>query len=401
MAKRKKMGAEGEGITYDPNNYKIHGDRNRRVIRKSLEECGAGRSILVDSSGTIIAGNGVFEQANKLGLPVRVVESDGKELVVVKRTDLNPTDEKRRKLALMDNSASMLGEFDMEAIAKDFDTGTGELETMGVDLIGDITASEDREVDILEDDGNPDIVGVSKTMDLMDFIDWEERNAWGFPILIDRFPTYEEEACKQLYLGSKSDLDPSFNPDCKKVYIYGSGSITRTNLNGATVAFYTEDDRFECFFNEPSRPCKTMLNVGIATCAGLDFSTYFRWPKVQRLWGVYKALYADRYLMETGFKVMPSIIGCPDDFQFFKDCIPKHAPLSVQIHRKYNRDEYLVKKELIRLWLDEVEPPFLWVYYSTPNRPAFEPMFADIPVVWVQTYMEQKRGKGASKKKES
>lgn len=35
-------------IKLDPRNYRIHGEENKRLIRKSLTECGAGRSILVD-----------------------------------------------------------------------------------------------------------------------------------------------------------------------------------------------------------------------------------------------------------------------------------------------------------------------------------------------------------------
>lgn len=385
-------------ITYDRRNYKKHDERNKRVIKKSLEECGAGRSILVDAQGEIIAGNGVFEQADKLGIPVKVVETNGKELVVVKRTDLKTEDEKRRKLALMDNSASMLGEFDLDAIGADFDTMSGELEAMGVDVDEDLGSAEetrDRKVDILADDGEADIVGVQKTLELVDWIDWAERNDWGFPILPNdksMYPTFEEESAKVLYLGSKSDLDPNFDKDCKKIYIYGSGSINRTNLNGATVAFYTEDERFECFYNTPSTPVKTMLNVGIGTCVGFDFSTYFAMPRVQRLWSIYKSLHCTRYVMESGFKVMPTIIGCPDDFEKFRDCIPKGVPLAVQVHRKYEKEEYLIKKELIRLWLDWVKPPFVWVYYSAANRAAFSTIFGDIPTVWVQTFMEQKRG---------
>jgi predicted metalloenzyme YecM len=36
-------------LKYDPINYRIHNDKNKRIIRKSLEECGAGRSVLVDN----------------------------------------------------------------------------------------------------------------------------------------------------------------------------------------------------------------------------------------------------------------------------------------------------------------------------------------------------------------
>ena len=88
-----------EKITFDKRNYRKHSEQNKKRIRKSLTECGAGRSVLVDKDGCLIAGNGVFEQAEKMGIKTRVVETDGTELVVVKRTDIGTDDPKRKTLA--------------------------------------------------------------------------------------------------------------------------------------------------------------------------------------------------------------------------------------------------------------------------------------------------------------
>ncbi len=107
-------------IKFDPNNYRVHNDKNKKIIRKSLEDCGAGRSVLVDKDNILIAGNGVYEQAQEMGLKVRVIESDGSELVVVKRTDLSSEDEKRKLLALADNHASDTSVFDMDLVLEDF-----------------------------------------------------------------------------------------------------------------------------------------------------------------------------------------------------------------------------------------------------------------------------------------
>ena len=93
-------------INFDKKNYRKHSDKNKRMIRKSLKDCGAGRSVLVDADGYLIAGNGVYEQAQQLNIPTRVVETDGSELVVVKRTDLRTEDAKRKELALADNATS-------------------------------------------------------------------------------------------------------------------------------------------------------------------------------------------------------------------------------------------------------------------------------------------------------
>ena len=117
-------------IKFDERNYRKHSDKNKELINKSLAECGAGRSILIDANDEIIAGNGVYEQAESLGIPVKVIETDGSELIAVKRTDLATDDEKRKRLAVMDNSASDSSEFDMELLSADFEVP--DLQDMGI-----------------------------------------------------------------------------------------------------------------------------------------------------------------------------------------------------------------------------------------------------------------------------
>lgn len=130
-------------IQFDKRNYRKHNEKNQKLINKSLSECGAGRSILTDSEDNIIAGNGVYEQAKKLNIPVKVVETDGSELVVVKRTDLKTDDEKRKKLAVMDNSTSDSSEFDISLLQEDFDVDI--LSGMGIDYLDSITEVEDED----------------------------------------------------------------------------------------------------------------------------------------------------------------------------------------------------------------------------------------------------------------
>ena len=108
-------------IKFDKRNYRKHSEQNKNRIKKSLKECGAGRSVLVDADDTLIAGNGVFEQAQAMGIPTRVIETDGTELVVVKRTDLRTDDDKRKLLAMAYNATSDNVEWDMETLNDDFD----------------------------------------------------------------------------------------------------------------------------------------------------------------------------------------------------------------------------------------------------------------------------------------
>lgn len=119
-------------IKFDQRNYRKHNDKNKNLINKSLKECGAGRSIVIDNEGEIIAGNGIYEQAQKLGIKTKIIETDGSELVVVKRTDLATDDEKRKQLAVMDNSTSDSSEFDIELLSEDFEVDT--LNDWGIEL---------------------------------------------------------------------------------------------------------------------------------------------------------------------------------------------------------------------------------------------------------------------------
>ena len=136
----------GTNIKFDAHNYRKHSDKNKSLINKSLKECGAGRSIVIDNDGEIIAGNGIYEQAQKLNIPTKIIETDGSELVVVKRTDLKTNDEKRKQLAIMDNSTSDSSEFDLESLQADFDVD--ELQDWGLDV--EFDSLEEQE--IIEDE---------------------------------------------------------------------------------------------------------------------------------------------------------------------------------------------------------------------------------------------------------
>lgn len=103
-------------IKIDPDNVRVHDERNQEAIEQSLRNLGAGRSILIDSENVVIGGNGVWDQAQKIGFPVRIIESDGTELIAVKRTDLKSADAKRKALAIADNRASDLSFFDDEKL---------------------------------------------------------------------------------------------------------------------------------------------------------------------------------------------------------------------------------------------------------------------------------------------
>ena len=143
-------------IKYDKRNYRKHNDKNKDLINKSLKECGAGRSIVIDNDNEIIAGNGIYEQAQKLGIKTKIVETEGSELVVVKRTDLATDDIKRKQLAVMDNSTSDSSEFDIELLSEDFEVDT--LNDWGIEQTTEL------EIDYEDEDEETEVEGINKKL---------------------------------------------------------------------------------------------------------------------------------------------------------------------------------------------------------------------------------------------
>jgi DNA modification methylase len=103
----------------DPRNANRGTARGQRLLRESLTRLGAGRSILIDRHGTIIAGNKAWQHAEALAVPVEIVPSDGTRLIAVQRTDLDlATDADARRLAIADNRVSELNlDWDPEMLA--------------------------------------------------------------------------------------------------------------------------------------------------------------------------------------------------------------------------------------------------------------------------------------------
>ena len=102
----------------DSKNFNRHSEYGMSLLEKSVSKFGMGRSILLDKNNKIIAGNGITETAGQLGIEdVEIIESDGKKLIAVKRTDIDLESPEGREMALADNATSAANlEWDVEQI---------------------------------------------------------------------------------------------------------------------------------------------------------------------------------------------------------------------------------------------------------------------------------------------
>jgi len=99
----------------DHKNARKRTDRSAELIKESLQRYGAARSIVIDEENRILAGNGTIEGAKEAGIDrIRVIETDGDEVIAVRRTGL--TEEQKVGLALADNRTADLSEWDQEML---------------------------------------------------------------------------------------------------------------------------------------------------------------------------------------------------------------------------------------------------------------------------------------------
>lgn len=123
--------------------------RGGGMIHDSLRRHGAGRSVLVDRNGKLIAGNKTTEQFVAAGFAldqIIVVPNDGTKLVVVQRTDLDlDEDAAAKELAVNDNRSAQVG------LAWDVEVLNEIANTPGVEMESLFSADELRQMQDLEE----------------------------------------------------------------------------------------------------------------------------------------------------------------------------------------------------------------------------------------------------------
>lgn len=101
--------------------------KGRGLLAKSISDLGAGRSVVVDGKGQIVAGNKSVQAFVEAGMTdAIVIDSDGTRPIVVRRTDWDLDDRKgaARRYAYLDNRVAEIDlEWDGEVIADDLANG--------------------------------------------------------------------------------------------------------------------------------------------------------------------------------------------------------------------------------------------------------------------------------------
>ena len=155
-------------FSYDDRNANKGTPRGRGMLEKSIGKLGAGRSLVADKNGKIVAGNKTREALTGAKMKrAIVVETDGTTPVIVKRTDwdLDERNGPAREYAYADNRiAEMDLDWDLSVIAEDVAAGADLSVAFSEDDLHDLlgTETETKDVEPTEPPENP----VAKTGDV-------------------------------------------------------------------------------------------------------------------------------------------------------------------------------------------------------------------------------------------
>ena len=145
-------------FSYDDRNANKGTPRGRGMIERSISKLGAGRSLVADKNGKIVAGNKTREAL--AGAKMRraiVVETDGTTPVIVKRTDwdLDERNGPAREYAYADNRiAEMDLDWDLSVVADDVAAGVDLSVAFSDDDLQDLLGTETESKDV---DAEPQI----------------------------------------------------------------------------------------------------------------------------------------------------------------------------------------------------------------------------------------------------
>ena len=280
-------------IIPDDHNFNAGTEKGREMIEKSFRELGAGRSILLDKNNRIIAGNKSRQAAIATGITkVRIVDTEGDEIVAVRRRDVDLDSKVGRELAFADNATQQVSlawdETELQAVQADVEGF--DIADFGFDIedlpqvtfpTGDDvhtnssnSDNEESDNDEEEDETDPEKIDLYFKM-LGDYV-YPSNNEFDIPtLLMDNMPVH---------------LELPLNP---------WGAEARYKKGITTYHFYVDDYRFEQLFKDPIK----LLESGCKAIVEPNCSIHDQTPMAHAIWQTYRKRYLCRYLQECGMQI--------------------------------------------------------------------------------------------------
>lgn len=343
------MAEEIKKYRIDHRNYRKHSQKNLSLIERFLAENGAGRSILLDSSGESIAGSGTLQMAIKRGIPIREIHTTGEELIAVVRDDISPDDPRRKSLALADNATSDLSQWDFDQLRED-EWSAEDLNDWGIDVPPEPQPEEDPGAGIVDEKSN--VPGEEEDIEDGYFGDARERT-----YSIYKLSDYDESRTAGKY--QFPALKPcNYIPD----HLLSFKDMLSIADYTAGVHFFTDDYRFERIWRNTGAYLERLSRFQCVFTP--DFSLYLDMPLAMQIWNTYRNRMIGQICQDYGMNVIPTVGWAGEDsFDFCFDGLPQGGTVAVSTVGVMNNK---AAKEIFRVGMEEmirqVKPGFILIY---------------------------------------
>lgn len=379
-------------------------ERGAAMLDWSLTNLGAGRSILVDRKGNVIAGNKTLDAAAEHDFPVRVIPTDGKELVVVQRIDLDlfgDNDDERnraRQLSIVDNEATLVGyKRDAEVLLTHQAGGTDirpifredEISALANSLAKE-SGSHGKEKQVSEGETVDDFRGVFA---LREDVIFPSSNKWGIPDL-------RKEMCSQ-QIPNEVWGRQEITDAARTLFVHATAKFP-PEASGGILAFYVDDWRFESVWTDAVMFAEDAKAFGWGAMVSPDFSVWRDDPAAVQLWNIYRSRWVARYWQEVGIPVIPSLNWSDErSYEFAHLGIPNNLPVvSVQCRTTRSRAgrDYFVKG--LADAIEQLQPENVLIYGGSDHRSWMANLLPERSVYhWLESWTSERRKRVFNKEK--
>lgn len=227
--------------------------------------------MLADKHGEIVAGSHSIQAFVDAGFEeALVIEHDGSLPIIFQRNDVDINTPQGRSLQIGDNVIGAKGYNPDENVIASLLAEMGPEHSQQVKAAGYTQQDVQTLLDTLPEDAD----GLSK-WDVPDAI-WPTDNEWGVPV-----------------------LEIAMQADAVDLPVNTWGAIGRKSKMNGTYAFYTDDQRFEGLWQDPT----TLINSGCVNACEPNFSTNIQMPRALVIYHTYRKRWLARYWQAHGVRI--------------------------------------------------------------------------------------------------
>ena len=339
-------------ITGYARNAKLHPQSQIDALKKSMQNFGFNNPILIDKSGTIVAGHGRYEAARQLGMSTVPTISLG-----------HLTDAQRQAYIVADNRIAEMGSYDEELLAAEIAKIAGfgiDVEAMGFsteEVEDALAAAANGGFDLVEQFGDSS----EEIYELKDDLRFPLEGSWELPKLRTDM---QLEIPDNISLWTYRRITEGMELPPPYLYNYRMDSSVGLDWKQTIVSFYTEDYRFECFWETPGKSVGDLVKKGVLGCVTPNYTTAPDVSTTLRAYMTYRARYVGRYMQEAGLKIIPDInaFWYQPEFERVIEGLKGFRTISFQAHQNIVGVQRARFSEAIVYAMDELKPDTVLLY---------------------------------------